>query len=73
MFQIANLHRNQRIKDPPVNGHVKKIQNWIWNWEYNKFTRVNIHIGYNIFCWKLSLVEISKIEYETENTINLQV
>jgi hypothetical protein len=33
----------------------------------------NIHIGYNIFCWKFSLIEISKIEYETENTTNLQV
>jgi hypothetical protein len=99
MFKIANLHRNQR---PTVNCHVKKIQNWIWNWEYNKFTRVtstlvtiyfvenflslkfpklnmklriqqiykyNIHIGYDMFCWKLCLWLISFTRMNSSNFV----
>lgn len=64
----SRLQSSQETKDqrPTVNNsHVKKIQNWIWNWEYNKFTRVTSTLVMIYFVENLSLVEISKIEYET--------
>jgi len=60
----SKTHRQWPCKENPKLNMKLRIQ---------QIYTSNIHIGYDIFCWNLSLVEISKIEYETENTTNLQV